>query len=427
MTAAVITVPTNFGEEQKKAISAAAKATNLDVLQFINEPAAALLAYDAKTLDAPLKDKNIVLADLGGTRTDIAVVASRGGIYTVLATLHDYETGGAALDQTLIDYAAKEFIKKHKTDPRTNQKSLAKLKLEAEAVKKALSTGASASFSIESLVDGQDFSLSVNRTRYELLANKVLASFTHLIESAIKKADLDPLDIGEIVLSGGTSHTPKISHLLQSAFADRITIISPVTSSSAINPSELAVRGAAIQASLIAEFEHSDIEQSTHPAVTVTPHLTKAIGITVIAESADDEEVFEPLIDANTAVPVRRTVEVPVPSDGGDVLVRICEGVSEIKVTKPLPKEKTMMDGYKPGEKGSDDEDEEEEEEPDIREKLWKSEKVLAEAAIKNVKAGGKIEVQISVGPDLEVSITARQVGGQGGVRGELQAVKGTS
>ncbi|RYZ98277.1 MAG: hypothetical protein EOO68_14040, partial [Moraxellaceae bacterium] len=77
-----------------------------------------------------------------------------------------------------------EFMKKNKTDPRSNERSLAKLKLESEAVKKALSLGNSAGFNQESLVDGVDFSSTINRSRYELLATKVFASFVRLVESA---------------------------------------------------------------------------------------------------------------------------------------------------------------------------------------------------------------------------------------------------
>ncbi|KAF2225306.1 Hsp70 protein-domain-containing protein [Elsinoe ampelina] len=421
--AAVITVPTNFSEEQRKALEEAAKGAGLEILQIIHEPAAALLAYDARSTDFTPKDKIVVLADLGGTRSDIAVVASRGGIYTILATSHDYELGGAVLDQTLIDYAAKEFQKKHKTDPRQNERSLSKLKLEAEAVKKSLSIGASASFSIESLADGVDFSLTVNRTRFELLANKHFSAITRLIESTIQKADLDPLDIGEIILSGGTSHIPKIARNLQSAFPQRTTVLSPSTSPTAINPSELSARGAAIQASLISEFEKDDIEQSTHPVVTATPHLATAIGISTVAESVG-EEVFGPIVEPNTAVPVRRTIEIPAPKNGGDVLVRICEGVSEIKVTKPEPKEKPATNGDKDSDDDDDDDDDEDEEEADIREKLWKQGKVLAEAGLKGVKKGGKVEVQVDVKADLSVSFIVREVGGKGGVRGSLAAGK---
>ncbi|GAB7346144.1 hypothetical protein MBLNU457_4891t1 [Dothideomycetes sp. NU457] len=413
VTAAVVTIPSDFTDAQKSALTEAAKATNLEILQFISEPVSSLLAYDARP-EAVIKDKIVVVADLGNTRSDIAVVASRGGMYTVLATAHDYELGGAQLDQVLIDYAAKEFMKKNKTDPRQNEKSLAKLKQEAEAVKKSLSIGTSAAFSIESLADGNDFSLTVNRTRYELLANKVFGAFTRLIEGAVKKAGLDPLDVGEIILAGGSSHTPKIARNLQSAFPERVTVMAPATSPTAINPSELASRGAAIQASLIAEFEKEDVEQSTHPAVTVTPHLKRAIGIATVAETIN-EEVFETLIDAETPIPARRTVQIPVSKDG-DVLVKLCEGVSSIKVTKPEPKANGAKD-----DDDDDDSDDDDDEEEEIREKIWNIGDVLAEAAVKGAKKGGKVEVQVSIGADLAVQLLVREVGGKGGVRGSLE------
>ncbi|KAI4722660.1 HSP70-domain-containing protein [Aureobasidium sp. EXF-10727] len=406
VNAAIITIPSDFTDAQKEALNKAATEAGLEVLQYITEPVAALLAHDAKNNENSTEDKNVVVADIGGTRTDIAVVASRGGMYTVLATAHDYELGGAQLDQALIDYAAKEFQKKNKTDPRTNERSLAKLKLEAEAVKKSLSLGASAAFSIESLSDGIDFSLTVNRTRYELLASKVFGSFTRLIESAVQKAGLDNLDINEILLSGGTSHTPKIASNLQSIFAES-TVTAPSTNPNAVNPSELTVRGAAIQASLISEFEKEDVEQSTHPAVTVAPHLAKAIGVLV-----GDE--FVTLIDANTAVPARRTAQFNATE--GDVLVKLCEGVSEIKVTKEeaAPKETNGDD-----EDSDDDSDDEPEE---TREKVWKAGDVIAEAAVKDVKKGSKVEVQINVNADLSVQIIAREVGSKTGVRGTIEA-----
>ena len=197
VNAAVITIPTDFTDAQRDALAKAAKDAGIEVLQFVNEPIAAALAYDARP-EAKTTDKIILVADLGGTRSDVAVIASRGGIYTILATAHDYTLGGAQLDQVLVDYFAKEFLKAHKVDPRENARSLAKLKLEAEATKKALSLGSSATIGIESLAEGIDFSSNVNRTRYELLAAKTLNAFTRLIEEAVRKADLDLLDIDEV-------------------------------------------------------------------------------------------------------------------------------------------------------------------------------------------------------------------------------------
>lgn len=417
INAAVITVPSDFSDAQKAALTKAAADAGIEVLQYISEPVSALLAYDAKIhasgeAQPAQQDKTVLVADLGGTRSDISVVSSKNGIYTTLATVHDYESGGASLDKVLVEYAAKEFLKKNKSakDPRENERSLSKLTLEAEAVKKALSIGGSAQFSIESLVDGIDFSLTVNRSRFELLANKVFMSFTRAIESAVQKADLDILDIDQILLSGGTSHIPKIASNLQSHFSESTVVIAPSTSPSAVNPSELTARGAAIQASLISEFEPADVKENTEAVVTVTPHTQNAIGLV----SADDQ--FSVIVPPETAVPARRTAQISVPA-GGDVLLRLAEGVREIKVTK---EEKPATNGAK--DEDDSDEDESDDEPEEIREKVWKAGKPIAEAAIKGVKKGGKVEVQINVAADLTLTVVAREVGAkQGGVRGVIE------
>lgn len=418
VTSAVITVPTNFTEAQREALIQSANGAEIEVLQLVNEPIASVLAYDARP-EAKLEDKIVVVADLGGTRSDVAVVASRGGLYTILATAHDYEFAGVHLDNVLMEHFAKEFMKKNaNVDPRSNPRSLAKLKAESEATKKALSIGTNASFSVESLAEGIDFQTTINRLRYETIARKVFDGFNRLVEGVIKKAGLDVLDIDEVILSGGTSHTPRIANNFRAIFPETTTIQAPSTSPSAINPSELQARGAALQASLIQEYESDDIDQSTHPAVTTVKHITNAIG--VISLSDDGEETFAPVIAPETAVPARRTVHIAAPKDGGSVLVKVVEGNTHIKVTKPEPK---------PKENGKNDEDEDDsdfddsdEEEEEHREKVWKIGTTLAEAAIKDVKKGGKVEVTINVAGDLAVTIATREVGGKGGVRGTVKA-----
>ncbi|KAF4811914.1 Ribosome-associated complex subunit SSZ1 [Colletotrichum siamense] len=410
VTSAVVSVPTNFADKQKEALVKAANDAGLEVLQIISDPISAVLAYDARP-EAEVKDKIVVVADLGGTRSDVAVVASRGGMYTILATAHDYDFSGSHLDQVLMDHFAKEFIKKHNVDPRENARSLAKLKLESESTKKALSLGTNASFSVESLADGFDFTSTINRLRYEMSARKVFEGFNRLVEGVVKKAELDVLDIDEVILSGGTAHTPRIAANFANVFPESTQIIAPSTAPSAINPSELGARGAALQASLIQEYEADDIDQSTHAAVTTVKHIANAIGVV----GADEE--FVPVVPAETAVPARRTIQLSGPKDGGDVLIRIVEGGAHIKVTKPEPKAKPETNG--------DDEDSDfdsEEEEEETREKIWKVGPTLAETAVRGVGKGSKVEVTINVAADLGLTITAREVGGKGGVRGTVKA-----
>jgi len=218
-------------------------------------------------------------------------------------------------------------------------------------------------------------------------------------------------------LAGGTSHTPKLAQRIASIFPETTDVHSPATSTTALNPSELAARGAAIQASLIAEFEKEDVEQSTHPAVTVTPHLSKSIG--VVISGADGKEDFHTILEAETAVPARRTAIFAGPADGGDVLVRICEASRQIVVTKPEPKQKPATNGTADSD---DEEDSEEEEEEEVRSRNFSIETIIAETALKEVKKGAKIEVMLNIGADLALAVTARVVGAQGGVRGSIEA-----
>jgi len=418
VTGAVVAVPTDFSQTQRQALVAAAKAIDLEVLQVIHEPVAASLAYAALESLQP-HDKLILVVDIGGTRSDAAVVSVRGGMYTILATAHDYELGGVHLDQVLADHFAKEFLKKHKSDPRENPRALAKLKLESENAKRTLSLATSASIAIDSLVDGFDFHSTVNRLRYEMSAKKVFDQIVKLAEHVVEKASLDLLDIDEVILSGGSSHTPKIANRFAQLFPEGVPVHAPSTDSSALNPSELAARGAAIQASLVSEFDIEDIEQSVHPAVTVAPHLGKDIGVVVIGP--DGAEQFQSLLPAQTALPGRKTAELLAPSQGGDVVVKFVEGVSEIRRT--VPEKTPQANGEKEDGEGEDNDsdlglsDDEEE----IKSKHMKIDTLLAEALLKGVGKGRKIEVTVNAAVDGSVAIAARVSGTQQGVRGTLK------
>jgi hypothetical protein len=150
--------------------------------------------------------------------------------------------------------------------------------------------------------------------------------------------------------------------------------------------------------------------------VTATSHLSKAIGV-VVTSPSESEPIFQPLLYAETAVPVRRTIHLPGPKDGGDVLVKLCEGTRGIHISKPEPKAKTNGDASEEEDSDIDSD----EGEAESREKVWKIGTILAEAAVKSIKKGGKVEVMANVANDLNVQLTTREVGGKGGVRGDVQ------
>jgi hypothetical protein len=153
--------------------------------------------------------------------------------------------------------------------------------------------------------------------------------------------------------------------------------------------------------------------------VTVTPHLQRAIGVLLVS---DDEHrgLFVPILPAETPVPARRAGVFETPRTGGDVLVKVCEGVRHIRVEKRVTEEKNPKGEAAANEDSDIDDSEDDDEEQEVREKVWKVGSVLAEACIRGTTKGAKIEVTVTIGGDLNVLVTAREVGGKGGVRGTL-------
>jgi len=142
-------------------------------------------------------------------------------------------------------------------------------------------------------------------------------------------------------------------------------------------------------------------------------------------ESIESGAIFRPIVSAETALPARRIAQYAAPKEGGDVLVRVCEGTRDIKVTKPEPKPKDEKDA----DEGEDEDDEDfdsDEEEEEIREVVWKVTKPITEIAVKGVKSGGKVEVTININSDLGMQIMAREVGAKGGVRVAVEAPMAT-
>lgn len=91
--------------------------------------------------------------------------------------------------------------------------------------------------------------------------------------------------------------------------------------------------------------------------VTVTPHLRNAIGVLVVSEDVK-KGLFTALVEKETAVPCRRAGVFAVPREGGDVVIKICESIQEIKVTK---KEKPKTNGKDHSDDWDSDVDEDEE------------------------------------------------------------------
>lgn len=407
---AVLTVPTNFSEHQRDALVQIASDAGFQILQLVNEPSAALLAHltaasIASGEDELLKDKLYVVADFGGIRSDAAVISVRGGILTILATAHQTKLGGDDLDDAISEHFSKEFEKKFQANPRKNARSLAKLKAESIVAKKTLSNVTSSSFSIESLADGYDFLSNINRLRFELAARKPLSDMTAFVESVLTKAKLDALDIDGVLLAGGCANVVKLASNVQYLFPESTKIIAPAFDTKASNPEELSTRGAALQAALIETFDESEIKESLQPIVVNTQHLQAPIGI------KDAEGNFQPLLVAETAYPIKRSIEV-TNGEASDVVVELYEGKRTIKETiiEPAPRD-------------PEDSDEDSDEEPEIKkEVVYTVGDLLAKTVLSDLKPNSKLEVIVNITQNGVLHLTSRELKqGAIAVKGEVQ------
>lgn len=410
--AAVLTVPTDFSEHQKAVLGEAVAAAGLTVLQMINEPSAALLAHlntasVAAGEDRALTDKVYVVADFGGIRSDIAVIAVRGGIMTILATAHEHGLGGDQLDGAILEYFAKEFEKKYKVDPRKTARALAKLKAESIVAKKTLSNVLLSLFSIESLAEGYDFLANINRLRFELAARTPLSAMTAFVEKAVTKAGLEPLDIDEVLLAGGCANVVKLAANVQFVFPEATTVVAPLLDLRAAYPEELSTRGAALQAALVEGFDAEEIAESLQPIVVNTQHLQAPIGI------KDAAGAFVTLLAAETAFPIRRSITV---SNGqsADVVVELYEGQRTVKETV-LEKEPTS----------DSDLDLDSDDEPDVkREVVFVPGTLLSRLVVSDLKPESTVEVIVNITQNGVLHVTARELRqGAAPVTGEIKHV----
>merc|ERR1711871_1743749 len=163
---AVVTVPAYFNDAQRQATKDAGTISGMTVQRIINEPTAAAIAYG---MDKKEGEKNILVFDLGGGTFDVTLLTIDNGVFEVLATNGDTHLGGEDFDQRVMQYFIKMFKKKNGGDIGKDKRAMQKLRKEVERVKRTLSSQHQARVEIESLLDGEDFSETLTRARFEEL------------------------------------------------------------------------------------------------------------------------------------------------------------------------------------------------------------------------------------------------------------------
>jgi len=218
---AVITVPAYFNDTQRKATIDAGKIAGLNVLQIINEPTAAALAYGFNNKIKSIE--NILVIDLGGGTYDVSLLSIINGKYEVKAISGDTHFGGEDFNERLIDYFIDEINSKYGKDIRSDSnyyKIKNRLKSACERCKIQLPPKKCKMDPIEifNLFNGINFKSNLTRARFEELNKDLFNELLKPIKDVINFTKINKSDINEIALIGGSTHIQKVQDIISSYF-----------------------------------------------------------------------------------------------------------------------------------------------------------------------------------------------------------------
>lgn len=312
----VIAVPANFTDSQRSATRIAARLAGLDVIRVINEPTAAALAYGY----IEDMDRRIAVYDFGGGTFDVTILQITRNVFEVLATAGEMFLGGDDIDDAILRMMAESFQAKYGDDLRGSKTAMERLRAAAEQVKIQLSEQPSAQVNVPDLLPGKTLDYTLSDAMLRRVIEPIIQRTVPVCEDALSVAGVEPKDIDDIVLVGGTTRVPLVREVVERTFGQK-----PQTS---INPMSVvavgaAIQGAALMGSLVPMSGGGVSQPSMQSGAVLLDVTPRSLGVGTIGDNVDV------IIDRNAVIPVEQTRVFTTTADNQrHVRVEVCQGES---------------------------------------------------------------------------------------------------
>ena len=242
--------------------------------------------------------------------SDVSILNFGGGVFEVISTNGDSHLGGEDFDQAIVKWLVEEFKNQEGVDISHDAMAMQRLKEAAEKAKIELSTAMSTEVNLPYLapINGvpKHLMTTLTRAKFEQLTANLHDKLTNLCKEALKLSKLEPKDIDEVILVGGSTRIPKVVEAAKNVFEK--------DPSKAINPDEAVSLGACIQGAVLNKEEGvGDIV-----LLDVTP---LNLGIETLGG------VMTTLIDANTTIPCEKEEVFSTAADNQtEVTINLLQG-----------------------------------------------------------------------------------------------------
>ncbi len=315
---AVITVPAFFDEGRRRATQEAGRLAGLEVLDIINEPTAAAIAYgrERALLETGRhgRTEKVLVYDLGGGTFDVTVLQIDGTTYRTLATDGDVELGGRDFDERLLSHVAEQFVAAHGIDPRSDPGDAAQLLADVQDAKHSLSERTRTTLVCSHA--GIRMRLEITRTEFEDLIRDVVERTGTTATQVVRDAAVTWDQIDQVLLVGGSSRLPMVVDLLRK--------ISGREPNRSLSADEAVAHGAAIYAQMLMEQDAGD-QSGAERLINVNSHSLGVVGV----HPKTKRKVNVVLIPRNTPLPYRVTKSFQTAhADQRSIKVTILEGES---------------------------------------------------------------------------------------------------